>query len=130
MNAGFSYALPLQSDGLYTLVLKFSEVYFQEPGQKVFDVKLGRHTVIPDLDIFGILLSRGIPYDEFIEFTLQNGKVFVEGQEAVGAYKNGKVQVEFAVGRADNPKVNAILLVEGGRGNTHYQNHKRYMNVL
>lgn len=78
MNSGFRYALPIQGDGLYTLVLKFSEIYFQEPGQKIFDVKIGDATIVHDLDIFGVLLSRGIPYDEFIEFTLKNGKIFIE----------------------------------------------------
>ena len=38
--------------------------------------------------------------------------------------------IEFAVGRADNPKVNAILLVEGGLANTHYKAHQRYMKEL
>lgn len=45
-------------------------------------------------------------------------------------YKNGKVQIEFAVGRADNPKVNAILIVEGGKANTHFASHKKYMKAL
>lgn len=38
----FKYQIPV-SDGKFTLVLKFSETYFQQPGGKVFDVKLGEH---------------------------------------------------------------------------------------
>ena len=38
--------------------------------------------------------------------------------------------MEFAVGGADNPKVNAILLVEGGKENTHFESHQRYLNTL
>ena len=49
--------------------------------------------------------------------------MFVDGTEARGAIKNGKLQVDFVVGRADNPKVNGILLVEGGLENTHFKSH-------
>ena len=44
-----------------------------------------------------------------------------------GGLKNGKIQVLFKKGRADNPKVNAILLVEGGVENTHKASHDRYI---
>ena len=67
-NSGFKYEVPVTEDGTYTLILKFSEVYFQEPEQKIFDVKLGNTKVVHDLDIFGKVYSRGIPYDEFVEF--------------------------------------------------------------
>ena len=78
-NEGFRYTLALpKADGTYTLVLKFSEVYFTEPGQKMFDVKLGSLRVVNNLDIFGRLLSRGIPLDEFIEFEVKSGKVTVD----------------------------------------------------
>jgi hypothetical protein len=57
--------------------LKFSEVYFQGPGEKIFDVKIGSMAVINDLDIFGRVNSRAIPYDEFIEMNIKGGKVFI-----------------------------------------------------
>ena len=31
----FSYSIPIKGDGDYVLVLKFSEVYFKNPGEKV-----------------------------------------------------------------------------------------------
>ncbi len=77
-DEGFRYRLPIPQDGLYTLILKFSEVYFQEPEQKIFDVKIGSRKVVENLDIFGKLYSRGIPYDEFIEVTVKNGKAYID----------------------------------------------------
>ena len=59
-------------------MLKFSEIFFQEPNQKVFDVLLGTKPVISDLDIFSKLLSRGIPYDEFIPLSVKAGKVYIK----------------------------------------------------
>jgi hypothetical protein len=34
------------------------------------------------------------------------------------------------MGSSDNPKVNAVLLVEGGLKNTHYKNHQSYLQEL
>ncbi len=117
-------------DSQYTLILKFSEIYFQEPGQKVFSVKVGSQVAVRDLDIFTKLLSRGIPYDEFIDIKVKNGKVYVNGQESTDALKNGKLQIDFVQGKADNPKVNGILLVQGGKENTHYDAFQKYLKAL
>ena len=119
----FKYQLPMPTnqDAKYTLILKFSEIYFQEPGQKVFDIKIGSTTIIRDLDIFDKLTSRGIPYDEFVEIKVQGSKVFANGIEAKDGLKNGKLVIDFVQGKADNPKVNAIVLVEGGKENTHFK---------
>lgn len=72
----FGYDLPIHLDGDYVLVLKFSEVYFNEPDQKVFDVVLnGEHTIVSDLDIFD-KVGRGVAHDEYIPFTISNGNIF------------------------------------------------------
>ncbi len=47
-----TYSLPLTDNGKYTLILKFSEVYFQRKGEKVFDIALGNRKIIYNLDIF------------------------------------------------------------------------------
>ncbi len=110
--------------------MKFSEIYFQEPAQKVFNVKVGSQVAVRDLDIFAKLLSRGIPYDEFIDLKVKGGKVFVNGQESTDGLKNGKLQIDFVQGKADNPKVNGIVLVQGGKENTHYEAFKGYLKAL
>jgi len=38
--------------------------------------------------------------------------------------------VEFNKGRADNPKVNGIMLIEGGVENTHKQKYEEMRNAL
>ena len=128
----FKYQIPLPStdDSQYTLILKFSEIYFQEPNQKVFNVRIGSQVVIRELDIFSKLLSRGIPYDEFIDVRVKNGKVSVNGQEASDALKNGKLIIDFVQGKADNPKVNGILLVQGGKENTHWKSFQNYLKAI
>ena len=72
----FKYIIPVQKDGLYTLILKFSEIYFNAPEEKIFDVKIGNTKIVEDLDIFGQVFSRSLPYDTFTEIEIKKGKVY------------------------------------------------------
>ncbi|XP_060071002.1 malectin-A-like [Ylistrum balloti] len=106
----FGYDIPLNGDGEYVLVLKFCEVWFTSPNQKVFDVTLnGEHTVVDELDIYS-KVGRGVAHDELIEFTIRSGKLKVNGETSK---INSKLLVEFMKGDYDNPKINAIYLMKG-----------------
>ncbi|KAK7080489.1 hypothetical protein SK128_022970 [Halocaridina rubra] len=110
-HSTFGYDIPLKGDGEYVLVLKFSEVYFNAPDQKVFDVVLnGEHSAVPALDIYG-RVGRGVAYDEYVPFTIAGNSLLFAGQES--AIKGGKVRVEFVKGYKDNPKVNAVFVIKG-----------------
>ncbi len=110
----FTYSVPLKESGKYIIILKFSEVYFNNPGEKVFDVALGRKTVLKDIDIFASV-GKASAHDEYIEFELKDDVVYVNGSEARGAYepKNKLLKVKFVKGSKDNPKINAILIFKG-----------------
>ena len=116
----FKYMIPISKEGKYTLILKFSEIYFQRPGEKIFDVKIGNKFVAKKLDILAHVLQKNIPYDHFVEIEYKNKKIYLEGEEVQGALKKGKLQIDFNVGAQDNPKVNAIVLARGGLENTHH----------
>lgn len=110
-SSTFGYDLPATQDGEYVLVLKFCEVYFNAPNQKVFDVILnGDHTVVADLDIFS-LVGRGTAHDEYIYFSISRGKLYYKEEES--EIRGGKIRIEFIKGYRDNPKINAIALVSG-----------------
>lgn len=107
----FGYDIPITADGDYVMVLKFCEVYFNAPDQKVFDVVLnGDHTIVSDLDIFD-KVGRGIAHDEYIPFSISKGRLIVNGEES--EIRGGKVRVEFIKGYKDNPKINAIVVIRG-----------------
>lgn len=107
----FGYDIPVSEDGWYLLVLKFSEVYFNAPNMKVFDVVLnGDLTIASDLDVFE-RVGRGVAHDEYIEFEVKSGKILFEGDET--ELTRGKMRVEFIKSYRDNPKVNAIILTKG-----------------
>lgn len=127
------YEIPLpkgSEDGHYVLVLKFSEVYFTAPGKKVFDISLGSHTVLKDVDIFA-KVGKFAPYDEFIEFDVKKNTVFFQGRalESAVSTKGGLV-VKFIRGKSDNPKVNAIILVKGTLDDTDHATYvEEYRNA-
>lgn len=110
-HSTFGYDIPIPGDGDYVLVLKFCEVYFSAPDQKVFDVVLnGDHTIVADLDIFD-KVGRGVAHDEHVPFTVSKGRLVVNGEES--EIRGGRVRVEFIKGYKDNPKINAIIVVKG-----------------
>ena len=72
----FFYDIPITQSGRYVLVLKFSEVYFNSPSEKIFDVSLGKETVVKHLDIFS-KVGKATAYDEYVEFEFKNNKIYV-----------------------------------------------------
>lgn len=110
-HSTFGYDIPVKEDGDYVLVLKFSEVYFNAPNMKVFDVVLnGDHTIVADLDIFDHV-GRGVAHDEFIPFSVSKGRLLYNEEES--DIRGGKIRVEFIKGYRDNPKINAIYVMKG-----------------
>ena len=59
------------------MIFKFSEVYFNSAGEKIFDINLGDENIVKDLDIFS-KVGKATAYDEYVEFEFKDGKVYVE----------------------------------------------------
>lgn len=62
-----AYNLPLDEPGSYVLILKFVELYFKNPGKRIFDIKLGETIIEKDFDI----IAKGgymAAVDEYYEF--------------------------------------------------------------
>ena len=125
------YNLPLKKDGKYVLVLKFSEVYFNNKGEKIFDFKIGDETILEKIDIYE-KVGKNNAYDEFVEFELKNKKIYVEGKEAVNGYDSDEkaIKLTFVKKDADNPKVNALLIVRGTLKDTDYDEYQRGHELL
>ena len=125
------YNLPLKKDGKYVLILKFSEVYFNNKGEKIFDFKIGDRTILEGIDIFE-KVGKNNAYDEFIEFELKNNKIYIEGKEANNGYDtdNNKLKLIFVKKEADNPKINGLLIVRGTLKDTDYDEYQRGHELL
>ena len=106
----FGYDIPIKGEGNYVLILKFSEVWFAAPNQKVFDVLLnGEHIVVPSLDIFA-QVGRGVAHDEIVPFEISGKTLKVNGESSSF---DGTLSVEFVKTDYDNPKINAIYVMKG-----------------
>eukprot|EP00922_Rhytidocystis_sp_ex-Travisia-forbesii_P051551 GHVS01076482.1.p1 GENE.GHVS01076482.1~~GHVS01076482.1.p1 ORF type:complete len:264 (+),score=47.00 GHVS01076482.1:74-865(+) len=109
----FSYVIPIEQQGNHAIAIKFSEVYFESAGSKVFSVKVGGHLVAYQLDVYS-KVGRGVPHDEYVEVQRIGDRLLVNGVEASSPFwtsSPARLTVEFVklVGR-DNPKVNAIVV--------------------
>ena len=127
-DANFHYKIPINTkeDTTVTLILKFSEVYFKAEGEKQFDVKIGDTYIARDLDPLKLSFGKYSPYDLFVDLSIRSGKIFIDGKEAKNAVKGSDLIVDFIKGRADNPKINAILLVQGSSKNTHQASFQKF----
>mmetsp|Transcript_20290 Transcript_20290/g.40633 ORF Transcript_20290/g.40633 Transcript_20290/m.40633 type:complete len:358 (-) Transcript_20290:223-1296(-) len=119
LEGNLVYQIPLKGKGKRTLVCKFSEVYFSAPGQKVFAVMVGSEVVVPHVDIYDSV-GKGVPHDEIVEIEnkgktlVVNGKEIPDGRPGWDA-SSSTVAVIFKKLHADNPKINAIVVYEGGK---------------
>ncbi|CAB3403039.1 unnamed protein product [Caenorhabditis bovis] len=104
---GYEFELP---NGDYVLILKFSEVYFQAPYQKLFDIVVNGVTIVSRMDVFSDAGGIGYAFDVHAEVKVRNNLILLNGEKR--DYR-GKLEVNFVKGIADNPKINAIAVVRG-----------------
>lgn len=74
-----------------------------------------------------------LPLDLFVEIEPRDDDtIYVDKKVVRGALtEDGKLKVSFQTGKADNPKVNALLLVKGPADKvTHQPNYKAFRNFL
>jgi hypothetical protein len=106
----FGYKVPMPpTDGDYVLWLKFSEVWFNGPNLKVFDVALNERIVVSDLDIFSAV-GRGVAHDVYVPFQVKQKNIIINGKPY--EFKN-EIRVDFIKGDLDNPKINAFIVMKG-----------------
>ena len=93
---------------------------------KVFNIGLGSTMIVKGLDPFKMAGQKLLPYDTFHELQTRHGRLYVNGKEVKGAVEDQKLRIDFYVGKADNPKVNGIMLVDGGFDKTHKASFENY----
>ena len=71
-GSNFSYAIPV-ANGTYNVTLKFSENYFDAPGQRIFDVNAEGNLVIDNLDVWSAAGGKNTALDVVVPVTVQDG---------------------------------------------------------
>jgi len=92
-SLNYQFGVP---NGTYTVNLKFAEIYFTSPGQRIFNVVLNGSTVLSNFDI--VAQAGG-------------GKTAIDRQFVTNV-TNGQISLQFN-GILQNPKINAIEIVPG-----------------
>ena len=87
----YNFTVP---NGSHTVTLKFAEIYYTAPGQRIFSVALNGATVLSNFDIVASAGGANIAYDRAFPVTVTNGTV----------------TLQFILGSADLPKISAIQI--------------------
>ena len=66
----------MKYQGKFVVILKFSEVYFNNADEKVFDIAIGKKIVSKNLDVFA-KVGKAAAHDEYIECELTEDKVLI-----------------------------------------------------
>lgn len=92
-----AYAFPNLKPGQpYLVRLHFAEIYYMEPGKRIFNVAINGTYVLKNFDI---VATAGAPY-----------KVVIE-EFTVPADQNGQIVVVLSTGQADLPKISALEII-------------------
>lgn len=130
-ESDLEYNLPILENGQYVLILKFSEVYFNNENEKTFDVNIGNKRILSNVDIYA-KVGKSTAYDEYIEFEIRNNKAYYNNKYIEEGYneKTNELKLIFKKGKNDNPKINAILIVKGSKQDTDYELFKNSLDDL
>ncbi|CAK9303281.1 unnamed protein product [Gordionus sp. m RMFG-2023] len=108
-HSSFGYDIPIKEDGDYVLVLKFSEIYFTKPYQKIFNILLNDENVVSGLDIYD-RAGFCIAHDEIVPFTISRNKLLVNDKQID---IDGSITLTLEKTKYDNPKLNAFYVMKG-----------------
>ncbi|CAD8057412.1 unnamed protein product [Paramecium primaurelia] len=109
----FDYSIPINKDGQYTIILQFVELYFENEGDRQFDVFIGTNRILHNFSIIDNKHQKGYAKEVFIYIEIKDDKVFHNDQECSKGFVNGKLKIGFRKGAADLPKVDGIVIVKG-----------------
>lgn len=101
-NGAFSYTIGgLTPNEATTLRLHFAELFWPQPGQRIFGVTINKAQALADFDI---VAAAGAPLQALAEnFTAT-------------ANSQGQIAIGFVMGQQDQPKLSGIELVQPGTG--------------
>jgi hypothetical protein len=74
-SGAYAFTVP---NGVYSVTLKFAELYVTGAGQRIFNVKLEGLTVLPAFDVFALAGGRYIAYDRHFAVTVTDGVLNVD----------------------------------------------------
>jgi C1A family cysteine protease len=88
-NFSYNFSVP---NGQYYVELQFAEIYFQQPGQRVFSVNINGSRVITNLDLIAAA-GYGAPYLTGFPITVANGMININLFSSINNAAIGALQI-------------------------------------
>jgi hypothetical protein len=104
----FSYALPVVN-GSYSVTLQFAEIWFDAPGQRVFDVTAEGALVLNDLDVFSAAGGKYLAKDYVVPVTVSDGTLNLQFLSQIDSAKVSAIRVDPVSGGSS-----AVLVTQSG----------------
>lgn len=102
----FTYAIPVLN-GDYKLTLQFAEIYWDGPGQRIFDVLLEGIERISNLDIYAVA-GKNTAYDIELPVKVTDGLLNLEFRTDVDSAKLSALKLTMA-SSTPNPPTNVVI---------------------
>ena len=93
-SSSFAYEIPVTTPGIYNVNLHFAELYWQQAGQRIFDVDIEGQSFLNDFDIL-----------------LEGGAKTALTKSTRLAVTDGSLSINFEATTIDNPEVTAIEIL-------------------
>jgi hypothetical protein len=93
----YKFAVP---NGSYNVTLKFAEIYFTSPGQRVFNIVINGATVLPNLDIYAAAGGSNIANDQTFVASVSSNVLDIQLVPVVQNPKVSAIQIVLASGAA------------------------------
>ncbi len=102
----FSYAISLEN-GSYDLVFKFAEIYWDNPGARIFDVEIEGERVIRNLDLI-FRTDKYTAYDVIMPLELTDGELNIDFITVTNNAKLSALEIRLPGAGVDEPNLTKI----------------------
>ena len=103
----FSYSIPLNNDS-YNVVLKFAEIYQDNPGTRIFNINIEGKEVIHNLDLY-FRTGKFAAYDVVIPVELKDGTLNINFVTVTDNAKLSALEVRKSIPLSVDPDNNKIV---------------------
>jgi hypothetical protein len=89
----FSYSVPVEN-GKHTVTLKFAEIFFDDPGRRLFDVKAEGKVVLDNFDVFQFTGGKNVARDKVLSVDVADGDLDLQFISVKNNAKVSGIEIE------------------------------------
>ena len=89
----FSYEIPVTNNGDFDIRLHFAELFYNNPGQRIFDVSIEGNVVLDNFDILSQVAKNTALIEEFNDITVNDGFISIQFTGVTGNPKLSALEI-------------------------------------